>query len=57
MENPWISLINCVVNLVLNCFKKCFIPSNVLVAQATLFEITNARLYVQDVTLLIEDNA
>ena len=47
------SLINCKVELSLNWIERCLLT----VANATIFEIINAKLYVPIVTLSAEDNA
>ena len=39
-------LINCEVNLILSCYKECFIYSNALTAQATTITITDTKRYV-----------
>ena len=46
-------LINCKVELSLNWIERCFLT----VANTTIFEITDATLYLPIVTLSAEDNA
>ena len=46
-------LINCKVELSLNWIERCLLT----VANTTIFEITDAKLYVPIVTLSAEDNA
>ena len=48
-----IPLINCKVELSLNWIERCLLT----VANITIFEITDAKLYVPIVTLSAEDNA
>ena len=48
-----IPLINCKVELSLNWIERCLLT----VANTTIFEITDAKLYVPIVTLSAEDNA
>ena len=47
------SLINCKVELSLNWIERCLLT----VANATIFEIIDAKFYVPIVTLSAEDNA
>ena len=47
-------LINCKVELLLKCYEKCILSS---AGTAATFAITAKKLYVQVVTLKIEDNA
>ena len=51
------SLINCEINLVLNCSAKCIIASNTAAAQATTFTITDTKFYFQVVTLSTDNDA
>ena len=57
LSNFWrlleIPLINCKVELSLNWIERCLLT----VANTTIFEITDAKLYVPIVTLSAEDNA
>ena len=50
------SLINCEINLDLNCSKNFFIVATNIAAQATTFSITDRKLYVQVITLSTQDN-
>ena len=52
-----IPLINCEINLILNCYKECFIPSNTLAAESTTFTITDTKIYVPVIILSTQDNA
>ena len=51
------SLINCEINLVLNCSAKRVIASNTDVAQATTFTITDTKFYFPVVTLSTDSDA
>ena len=58
LSNFWrtleMTLINCEVNLILNCSASCVI---MYANQGATFAITEANLYVQVVTLSAQDNA
>ena len=49
-------LINCEINLDLNCSKKCVIVATAVTNQSTWFSITHRKLYVPVITLAPEDN-
>ena len=49
-------LINCEINLDLNCSKKCVIVATAVTKQSTWFSITHRKLYVPVITLAPEDN-
>ena len=44
------SLINCETNLILTWFDRCFIIDNLVDNQKPTFTISNAKLYVPNVT-------
>ena len=50
-------LINCEINLVLNCSGKSIIASNTAVAKATTFTITDTKFYFPVVTLSTDNDA
>ena len=50
------SLINCEINLDLNCSKSCIIVVSNVVDQTITFSITDTNFYVPVVTLSIQDN-
>ena len=60
LSNFWrtlgMPLINCEINLDLNWSEKCVIVATKVAAQATTFSITDTKLYVPVVTLLIMQN-
>ena len=53
LEMPWK---NCGINLALNWSKNCVIFSTVVTVKATIFSITDTKLYVPVVTLSTQDN-
>ena len=61
LSNFWraleMSLTNCEIILDLDWSENCVILDNNVAAQATIFSITDTKLYVLVVTLLIQDNA
>ena len=61
LSNSWrnlkIPLINCENNLVLTWSDRCFVIDNPINNQVPTFTITDTKLYVPVVTLLIQDNA
>ena len=60
LRNFWktleIRLINGEINLDLNWYKKCVIVATDTADQGAIFSITDAKLYVQVVTLWSQDN-
>ena len=54
---PEMSLVNCEINLNLNCSENCVIVSTSVADQGTTFSITDTRLYVPVLTLSTQDNA
>ena len=58
LSNFWrtleMSLINCEINLIVTRFDKCVLSND---KKATIFAITDTKLYVPVVTLSTEDNA
>ena len=60
LSNLWetleIPLMNCEINLDLNCSKRCVIVAGNADLETTLL-ITDTKLYVQVVTLSTQDNA
>ena len=49
-------LINCEINLDLNCSKKCVIVATTVADQGATFSTTDTKLYVPVVTLSTKDN-
>ena len=56
MENS-LNAINCETNLIRTWPANCFIIANTIDSQVPTFAITDAKLYVLDVTLSNQDNA
>ena len=61
LSNFWrtleMPLINCEINLILTWSTNCVIVSTNVAYQNATFEVTDTKLYVLAVTLLIQDNA
>ena len=61
LSNFWrtleIPLINCEINLDLNCSKNCIIVATDVTDHGATFSITDGKLYVPVVTLSTQDNA
>ena len=56
MENSWMSLSNCGINLILTWSTKCFIIDAPIVNRVLKFTITNSELFVPVAILSIQDN-
>ena len=56
LRNLEMPLKNCGINLTLNWSKNCVIFSTVVTVKATIFSITDTKLYVPVVTLSTQDN-
>ena len=54
---PEMYLVNCEINLNLNCSENCVIMSTSVADQGTTLSITDTRLYVPVLTLSTQDNA
>ena len=61
LSNFWrtveMPLINCEINLDLNCSKKCVVVATAVVDQSATFSETDTKLYIPVVTLSTQDNS